>query len=115
MGFYKGSIDWYGKQQRYYMADMLAPFCTEVFLSCRADQQVNNEPYKCLPDTFTGLGPYGGILSAFREAPDNSWLVVACDLPLLNKKTLSYLIENRNVSTIATTFQSPVDEFPEPL
>ena len=71
--------------------------------------------YKLLPDTFAGLGPYGGILSAFRERPDNAWLVVACDLPLLSRKTLSHLIENRKIATIATTFQSPVDEFPEPL
>ena len=40
MGFDKSVLNWHGKAQRYYMADMLAPFCDEVFLSCRPDQQV---------------------------------------------------------------------------
>ncbi|HZY40266.1 MAG TPA: NTP transferase domain-containing protein [Mucilaginibacter sp.] len=116
MGFDKGSVNWHGSAQRYHMADMLKNFCKDVFISCRADQKTDIQaPYAGLADTFTGLGPYGGILSAFREGPDSAWLVVACDLPLLSKKTLDHLVQNRDVSTIATTFHSPVDEFPEPL
>ena len=116
MGFDKGAVNWHSTAQRYHMADMLKGFCKDVFISCRADQQTEiDQQYQCLPDTFAGLGPFGGILSAFRERPDNAWLVVACDLPLLSQKTLSHLVHNRNISTIATTFQSPVNEFPEPL
>jgi len=116
MGFDKGSVNWHGSAQRFYMADMLKTFCKDVFISCRADQQSDIEaPYRGLADTFTGLGPYGGILSAFREQPDSAWLVVACDLPLLSDKTLDYLVQNRNISTVATTFRSPVSDFPEPL
>jgi molybdopterin-guanine dinucleotide biosynthesis protein A len=98
------------------MTDMLKPFCKEVFISCREDQrQEIDAGYSTLTDTFTGLGPYGAILSAFREKPDNAWLVVACDLPLLNEKTLKYLIDNRNSSSVATAYQSSFDDFPEPL
>jgi molybdenum cofactor guanylyltransferase len=116
MGFDKGVVNWHGKEQRYHMADMLKSFCKEVFISCRTDQQQEiDRGYSSLTDTFTGLGPYGAILSAFRENPDNAWLVVACDLPLLSEKTLKYLMDNRNSSSIATAFQSEFDEFPEPL
>jgi molybdenum cofactor guanylyltransferase len=116
MGFDKGAVNWHGKEQRYYMADMLKPFCTEVFISCRAEQQNEiDAQYLTLPDTFTGLGPYGAILSALRDKPDSAWLVVACDLPLMEAETLQYLIDNRNTSTIATTYQSGYDGFPEPL
>jgi molybdopterin-guanine dinucleotide biosynthesis protein A len=116
MGFDKGGINWYGKEQRYHMADMLKPFCKEVFISCREDQlQEIDAGYSTLTDTFTGLGPFGAILSAFREKPDSAWLVVACDLPLLNEKTLKYLIDNRNSSSVATAYQSSFDDFPEPL
>src|SRR6478672_2313948 len=85
MGYDKSSIQWHGKEQRYYMADLLKQICKDVFISCRKKQKdkIDNE-YKTLADTFTGLGPYGGILSAFREYPDAAWLVMACDLPLLN-------------------------------
>jgi molybdopterin-guanine dinucleotide biosynthesis protein A len=116
MGFDKGAVNWHGKEQRYYMADMLKPFCESVYISCRAEQQAEiNEKYLSLTDTFTGLGPYGAILSALREEPDSAWLVVACDLPLLDADTLQYLVHNRNTSTIATTYQSGFDGFPEPL
>jgi molybdopterin-guanine dinucleotide biosynthesis protein A len=116
MGFDKGSVSLHGTEQRYHMAGMLKPFCDEVFISCRPDQQkAIDSRYLGLPDTFTGLGPYGGILSAFREWPDDAWLVIACDLLLLTEKTLNYLVDNRDSQRIATAFQSGFDEFPEPL
>ena len=116
MGFDKGSVNWYGKEQKYHVADMLKSYCNEVYISCRGEQKDTISPdYLTLPDTFTGLGPFGAILSAFREKPDCCWLVIACDLPLLEASTIEYLVANRKVSTIATTFESPVNNFPEPL
>ena len=87
-----------------------------MYLSCRPEQ-VNEMPegYPTLPDSFDGLGPFGAILSAFRQQPNHAWLVIACDLPLMDKSTLSYLINHRNPSKTATAFNSPVNEFPEPL
>ena len=114
MGFDKALINWHGKEQRYYMADLLSDFCDEVFISCRQDQEIE-APYVDLPDSFIGLGPFGAILSAFRERPDEAWLVVACDLPLLTETSLQYLVNNRNISTIATAYQSSFNDFPEPL
>jgi molybdopterin-guanine dinucleotide biosynthesis protein A len=116
MGFDKSSLSWHGKEQRIYMADLLRQYCEEVFISCLPGQlNTVNEGYKIIEDSFTGLGPYGAILSAFREYPDAAWLVVACDLPMLNDSTLSFLTQNRNSSRMATTFQSPAGGFPEPL
>lgn len=66
-------------------------------------------------DAFLGLGPMGAILSAFRQNPDAAWLIIACDLPLLDEATLQFLLENRDPSAIATAFRSPENEFPEPL
>ncbi|CAN5374127.1 hypothetical protein BH09BAC6_BH09BAC6_07510 [soil metagenome] len=116
MGFDKGAVNWHGKEQRYHMADMLGAFCSEVYISCQPEQmqQLDNS-YRVLPDTFTGLGPYGAILSAFREKPDSAWLVIACDLPLMDAATLEYLIEQRNVSATATAYISAFDSLPEPL
>jgi molybdopterin-guanine dinucleotide biosynthesis protein A len=116
MGFDKGTIDWHGKEQRYYMADLLGNFCEDVFISCRPGQEQEiDKDYPVITDTFTDLGPFGAILSAFREKPDNAWLVVACDLPLINTNTLRYLTDNRKASSIATAFQSTYQNFPEPL
>lgn len=116
MGNPKDKINWHGKEQRYYAADLLAPFCDEVFISCRQDQLENFDPnYNALTDTFLNMGPFGGILSALRSQRDKAWLVVACDLPLLDEKSLGFLIENRNIEKTATTYESPFDGLPEPL
>lgn len=116
MGNPKDKINWHGKEQRYYAADLLAPYCDEVFISCRQDQLENFDPnYNALTDTFLNMGPFGGILSALRSQRDTAWLVVACDLPLLDKKSLEFLIENRNREKAATTYESPFDGLPEPL
>ncbi|MCA0235239.1 MAG: NTP transferase domain-containing protein [Bacteroidetes bacterium] len=116
MGRDKGAMDWHGKPQREYVADLLAPLCAETFISCRAGQETAlQSAYPALPDTFADLGPYGAILSAFRHAPDRAWLVVACDLPLLDAATLDFLLNNRRPLHTATAFESPFDQMPEPL
>jgi molybdopterin-guanine dinucleotide biosynthesis protein A len=116
MGTDKGALSWYGKEQRYYMADLLKGYCRDVYISCRAEQKQDVDAgYSTLSDTFTGLGPFGAILSAFREKPDSAWLIVACDMPLLNAETFDHLIKSRNASSIATAYESAYDGFPEPL
>ncbi len=117
MGQDKGAMTWHKNQpQRDYVANLLKKYCSEVFISCRKEQVADLSPsYPTLPDTFDGLGPYGALLSAFREQPDSAWLVAACDLPLLDDATLTQLVAGRNPSNIATTFESPFDGLPEPL
>ena len=116
MGEDKGSLSYYGKPQREYEADLLSEFCDKVFLSLNQNQSAEEQDaYSIIKDTFTGLGPYGAILSAFREFPNQAWLTVACDLPLLNKESLRLLVEKRNPSKLATCFHNPETKFPEPL
>lgn len=117
MGRDKSVIEWHGKPQRDYLAELLQPVCKEVFISCRPDQEteISSSGKAVLPDTFSDLGPFGAILSAFRAQPDKAWLVLACDLPKLDRATIDFLIGNRSVKNIATTFQSPGDQLPEPL
>ena len=105
-----------GREQREVAAGLLAEVCQDVFVSCRAEQAaelpVGLQP---LPDTFLGLGPLGGILSAFRHDPTAAWLVLACDLPFLTAATLRQLVAGRQPSRLATAFRSPSNDFPEPL
>lgn len=115
MGRDKGAIAYHGKPQREYLADLLDAFCSKTFLSSGTESPDFESNYHLLPDTFLGLGPLGGMLSAFREHPDKAWLVVACDLPLLNEATLQQLFEARDRTKVATTFHSEATGFPEPL
>src|SRR5690606_17420015 len=94
----------------------LQPLCSDTFLSCnprQANKLTGNIPF--IVDSFLDLGPTGGILSAFRADPNKAWLVLACDLPYLSKKSIQYLISHRNPAKIATAFIDPKGEFPEPL
>ena len=110
----KSAIKWHGKEQQYYIADLLKSVCEEVFISCRADQEVQ-VPYKKIIDAYDFGGPICGILSAFQQDKEVAWLVVACDLPLIDKATLQQLITERNPSMMATAFISSFDGMPEPL
>ncbi len=116
MGKDKGLINYHGTPQREHLYHLLENFTENTFISCRPDQ-VNeiDSKFHTLPDSISGLGPFGAILSAFREFPNHAWLVVACDLPLLNENTLVELIGGRNPSKIATTFYNVETKFPDPL
>ncbi len=116
MGHDKGLIDYHGKPQREYLIDLADRYTEKTFMSGRPDQADEFAgKYAFLPDSISGLGPYGAMLSAFREHPDHAWLVIACDLPLLSEKSLDQLINGRNPSKVATAFYNPVTDLPEPL
>ena len=130
MGVDKAALNYHGKPQIQFLVDILrtrpdaSGGCNTLpHVSCRAEQAVDfimdlaAEDVPIIADTFLELGPFGAILSAFRHDPNVAWLVVACDLPLLDAKTLEFLIKNRNLSAVATAFKSPQseDSFPEPL
>jgi molybdenum cofactor guanylyltransferase len=116
MGTDKGNLNYRGTaSQNEYSQNLLRIFCGEnVFLSLN-DSQINDSSVKIIRDKFLGIGPLGGILSAFQQNPDVAWLVVACDMPFLTDSSINQLVNGRNPSKIATAFKSPHDEFPEPL
>ncbi len=112
----KTKLEYHGKPQRMHLYELLNDYCNEVFLSCREEQKTEiPENYNIITDSFLNMGPMGAILSAFKEYPNSTFLVVACDLPLLSSKTLQTLVENRNPSKIATAFKNNESGFPEPL
>ncbi len=118
MGSDKAFLDYHGKPQYAFLADILRGLNIETHISCRAEQVTDfADNQAIITDSFLDLGPYGAILSAFRHDPNAAWLVLACDLPLLDAATLQFLIENRNTHKVATSFRSPESKegFPEPL
>lgn len=118
MGEDKGLIDWHGKEQRYYLADLLGQHCQSAYISCRQDQvkEIERLNYKTILDNFVGTdGPYGALISAMRSHPEASWIVVACDLPFFDEQAVETLIQSRDSSYIATAYKNPVNGLPEPL
>ena len=114
MGRDKGAIVYHGKPQREYLADLLNDICEETFISTQNTNDFTSA-YPLLADSFREMGPYGGLLTAFRMDPNSAWLTVACDIPLIDKRTLNRLIEERDPGKIATCFHNEETNFPEPL
>jgi len=112
----KGSLQYYGLDQRTHVYHLLQAVCQEVYVSCNAAQAAALDgklPY--LEDQFLNLGPKGGILTALQHNPNAALLAVACDLPLLTSETLQYLVQHRDPTKMATAFYDAEGKFPEPL
>lgn len=58
------------------------------------------------------IGPAAGLLAAFRTDPTCTWLVLACDYPLMTSKELQVLIKNYDGSL--TCFKN-AENWAEPL
>ena len=113
MGFDKGLMDYHGMPQREYLLHLVKDFTTEAYISCKPGQ-INDSILPLIEDNHENLGPFGAILSAFEFDPHVAWLVVACDFPLLDQAAVSQLVEERDMSSIATSFLDTHTLMPEP-
>ncbi|GAB4240088.1 MAG: hypothetical protein Tsb0034_16360 [Ekhidna sp.] len=110
----KSTLEYHGKSQLDHLYDLLQARLPQVFVSVRKGQSVQHENQK-IEDSLEVSGPINGIVSAMRKYPDKSWLVLAIDLPFLNKHTIDQLIENRNPSALGTSMATQKSKLPEPL
>jgi len=77
----------------------------------------NPEPYTYLnlplyPDQYADHGPLAGIFTALTAAAHPHILVVACDMPSLNRDLLRYLVSLKGSADVIVPRW---DRFPEPL
>ncbi|MCR1024857.1 NTP transferase domain-containing protein [Cellulophaga baltica] len=116
MGTDKGLIAYHGIPQRDYIHKLLEEVCDVTFLSIREDQAAAiPENFQIITDENEFKGPFNGILSAHKKYPKVAWLVLACDLPLIDVKALKELIQARDVTKLATSFALKENPLPEPL
>ncbi len=116
MGTDKGLITYHGIPQREYLYQLLSAVCEETFISLREEQtQELPSKMKTIVDLNEFKGPYNGLLSAHKKHPDAAWLVLACDLPLMDLNALKELISKRDPSKNATAFALKENPLPEPL
>ena len=106
MGTDKSLLSYHGKPQAQHLYDLCASVNLKTFLSCTSEQAQKIE-FNHLPiitDRFLGFGPMSGILSAMSVYPEKSWLVLACDLPLISAENLKELIKQRDPLRQATAY-----------
>jgi molybdopterin-guanine dinucleotide biosynthesis protein A len=117
MGKDKALIQHDGESQLARTVRLLGPVVDDVFVSARPDQADDAERsrYSLIVDRFADMGPVAGILSAMVEYPDCDWLVVACDMPGIDGRTLANLLEQRDNDHAVVAYRSAYDGLPEPL
>ena len=105
------------QSQLAYIVRLLQEHVLRVFVSARAEQHDETERarFEQIIDRYQDMGPVAGILSAMDEYPDVDWLVVACDLPNVDARTISLLLDKRSKSQPFTAFASSHNGLPEPL
>ena len=111
MGTDKSELNYHGKPQKLVVKELLESQGFITFYSVQNDNGYNDE----IHDTFFSLGPFGGICSAFQKDPNSAWIVIATDLPFVNKNVVKILLERRNSAKVATAIKGKGKQFPEPL
>ena len=107
MGVDKGLIDYHGQVQVDWLAELLGDFCASVYVSV-GPVQYGTGGYASkttIVDDDPGRGPAGGLMSAWRTIPNAAWLLIAVDLPLLDRATLRMLTRGRSIAHLATAFR----------
>ena len=116
MGRDKSAIIYHDKPQEIHVAEMCKELGMKTYISKQhgfKDDAINGFPV--IKDRMEGMGPFGAILSAMMSDPDAAWCVLACDLPYLNKDSITKLVDERNASKFATAYKGASKDFPEPL
>jgi molybdopterin-guanine dinucleotide biosynthesis protein A len=116
MGRDKGTLDYHGRPQAAWAAELLESVGLPTYLSVRADQ-ADEPPYcerRLVLDSGAGRGPAAGLLAAFDLHPEAAWLVLAADMPLVDRVTLAALVDARDPAAVATGFVG-LDGIAEPL
>lgn len=112
----KAALPYQDQPQLQRAYELLARHCVQTFVSIRADQQQDGlrARWPQIIDQQADLGPLAGIAAAQAARPDVAWLVIACDLPLLNEQAVQSLLQGRDAARFATAYRG-TDRQPEPL
>jgi len=114
MGQDKASLTFEGKTLLERTIEILQPHIPEIFLSVAHDD-TRSFSLPTIPDLSPNPGPLGAIQAAFAHDSSSPWLVLACDLPLFDDATLSYLLEHSSSAHSASCFLNRLDGRAEPL
>lgn len=115
MGTEKAELIYFDRPQWAYCANLLAPFCDKVYISVDSADQLEDVPETMqLVDKHQNMGPFSGILTALDTHPENTWLVLACDMPGTDRALMNRLARHRDPDALASCFRGPDGKI-EPL
>ena len=117
MGQDKAALAYAGRTQLERAMALIGPHVERAWVSVRSEQHADplRARFAQIADRQRDVGPVAGILAAQETHPQAAWLVLACDLPLLDEATLAQLVAARVPQAVATAYRSSHDGLPEPL
>mgnify|MGYP000857379655 CR=1 FL=1 len=91
MGTDKSLLLWNNKPFYLHTAEILAPFCSEIYVSCNVSQS-NNYILPVIIDKYGSYGPISGVLSSMRALSGCSIITLPCDMPELSESIINEMI-----------------------
>lgn len=74
--------------------ELLKEFCSEIIFSTNNPAGNTLPGQKNIPDEKQGLGPIGGIYSCLKHSKTDINIIVAVDIPFINRRLIKFLLEN---------------------
>lgn len=93
MGTDKSLLLWNNKPFYLHTAEILAPFCSEIYVSCNVSQS-NNYILPVIIDKYGSYGPISGVLSSMRALSGCSIITLPCDMPELSEGIINEMISS---------------------
>lgn len=114
----KAFIQYHQMPQAYYLYNQIKAICDQVYLCCNQKQvtQLNSAYATIIDDVkYENSGPIAAILSAMEIHQNKSFLVLACDYPLLTNDDIIKLKTNWEFENNSVSFYNNETNFREPL
>lgn len=117
MGADKASLVVGGRTLLARSVDLLQPLVTSVHVAIRADQATDQlrRQFDVLIDQPASAGPAAALVAAWLHDPACAWLVLACDMPAIERGGLEALIAARDPARGGTAWLGSDGGLPEPL
>jgi molybdopterin-guanine dinucleotide biosynthesis protein A len=114
----KAFIQYHQMPQAYHLYHQINAICDQVYLSFNHTQELQiDKSYHCIIDhiKYENSGPIAAILSAMEFHQNKSFLVLACDYPLLTNDDIIKLKNNWEFENNSVSFYNNESNFREPL
>ncbi|MCP5097351.1 MAG: molybdenum cofactor guanylyltransferase [Chloroflexi bacterium] len=112
MGSDKSFIPFQGRPMIEIVRERVAGLAAETILITNKPDEYAHLNLPMFGDVYPDKGPLGGIYTAVHHATHPHTLVVACDMPWLNRDLLVYMITQQETADIVIPRPQ---KFPEPL
>lgn len=90
----KAGLDVGGRTLLELVLDQVGPLFEEILISVSPGQRLPLEPgpaFRVVEDETPGLGPLAGILAGLKAARNDACMVIACDIPEIDRALLEAL------------------------